>query len=230
MQSTSYTAPNSHHFQLPWKSPEPNFTARKSIPQKPQNRFKTLTLTNSLSIPLGYESEEGIDHVPPVPRPRPRPEPSSPGRLPVVIRRSDKVCRYFWDGSRLQLVCVDGSGSSFSFDFDDGFRKMFRLCGSAVRDFFIPKQVSENYMDYVKWKLLHRVFSSALQVLATQVIEFCIAFVKKRNWVWIVSLKFKGNCVDNLLSFGVIVCIQSALSSNVIDLFGVLVIMVLQWC
>lgn len=194
MQSTFYTAPNSHHFQLPWKSPESNFTARKSIPHKPQNRFKTLTISNSLSIPLGYESEEGIDHVPPVPGPRP--EPALPGRLPVVIRRSDKVCRYFWDGSRLQLVCVDGGASSFSFNFDDGFRKMFRLCGSSVRDFFIPKQVSGNYMDYVKWKLLHRVFSSALQVLATQVIKFCIAFVKKRNWVWIVSLKFKGNCVD----------------------------------
>ncbi|KAK7840169.1 protein root uvb sensitive 4 [Quercus suber] len=45
---------------------------------------------------------------------------------------------------------------------------MFRLCSSAVQDFFITKQVSGNYMDYVKWKLLHRVFSSALQVLATQ--------------------------------------------------------------
>uniref|UniRef100_A0A2N9GY57 Uncharacterized protein n=1 Tax=Fagus sylvatica TaxID=28930 RepID=A0A2N9GY57_FAGSY len=91
---------------------------------------------------------------------------------------------------RLQLVRVDGGASSFSFnfndgfrkmfklggalsfsfDFDDGFRKMFRLCGSAFRDFFIPKQVSGNYMDYVKWKFLHRVFNLALQVLATQVI------------------------------------------------------------
>ncbi|XP_075653426.1 protein root UVB sensitive 4-like isoform X1 [Castanea sativa] len=203
MQSTFYTAPNSHHFQLPWKSPEPNFTARKSIPQKPQNRFKTLTLTNSLSIPLGYESEEGIDHVPPVPGPRPRPEPASPGRLPVVIRRSDEVCRYFWDGSRLQLVCVDGSGSSFSFDFDDGFRKMFRLCGSAVRDFFIPKQVSENYMDYVKWKLLHRVFSSALQVLATQAMLRAIGIGYSRslpsaaalNWVLKDGLGRLSRCI-----------------------------------
>ncbi|GMY19347.1 protein root UVB sensitive 4-like, partial [Fagus crenata] len=89
---------------------------------------------------------------------------------------------------RLQLVRVDGGASSFSFDFDDGFRKMFRLggassflfdfndgfrkmfrlCGSAFRDFFILKQVSGNYMDYVKWKFLQRVFSLALQVLATQ--------------------------------------------------------------
>ncbi|KAK9990524.1 hypothetical protein SO802_025509 [Lithocarpus litseifolius] len=203
MQSTCYTAPNSHHFQLPWKSPELNFTARQSIPHKPQIGFKTLTLTNSLSIPLGYESEEGIDHVPPVPGPRPRPEPASPGHLPVVIRRSDKVCRYFWDGSRLQLVCVDGGASSFSFNFDDGFRKMFRLCGSAVRDFFIPKQVSGNYMDYVKWKLLHRVFSSALQVLATQAMLRAIGIGYSRslpsaaalNWVLKDGLGRLSRCI-----------------------------------
>ncbi|XP_054824695.1 protein root UVB sensitive 4 isoform X2 [Prosopis cineraria] len=35
-------------------------------------------------------------------------------------------------------------------------------------DFLIPQQVADSYMDYVKWKFLHRVFSSALQVLATQ--------------------------------------------------------------
>ncbi|GMY27445.1 protein root UVB sensitive 4-like [Fagus crenata] len=141
---------------------------QKSIHYKPQNRFKILTFTNSLRIPLGYELEEGVEQVF-----RPIPEPASPSRLLVVMR--------------LQLVRVDGDASSFlfdfndgfrkmfklggalsfSFDFDDGFRKMFRLCGSAFRDFFIPKQVSGNYMDYVKWKFLHRVFSLALQVLAT---------------------------------------------------------------
>ncbi|XP_028799198.1 protein root UVB sensitive 4 isoform X2 [Neltuma alba] len=35
-------------------------------------------------------------------------------------------------------------------------------------DFLIPQQVADSYMDYVRWKFLHRVFSSALQVLATQ--------------------------------------------------------------
>ena len=96
----------------------------------------------------------------------------------------------------MQLVCVDGGVSSFSFDFDDGFQKMFRLCSSAVQDFFIPKQVSGNYMDHVKWKLLHRVFSSALQVLATQVIKFCITILKKIYIYIIILLKFKGNGVD----------------------------------
>ncbi|KAG2724603.1 hypothetical protein I3843_01G024700 [Carya illinoinensis] len=161
MQSTSYTAPNSQHFSLPWKSPEPHFTTRKSTPFKSKSRFKTLTLTNSLRPSLDYEPEESIDKGP-------GPVTASPGRLPVVIRKSGRVSRYFWDGNCLRLVRVDGGASSFSFDFDDGFRKLFRILASAVRDFFIPKQVSESYMDYVKWKFLHRVFSSALQVLATQ--------------------------------------------------------------
>lgn len=170
MQATSYTAPNSHHLQRPWKSPGPHFTTRKVNPNKLQNRFKTLTFTNSLRTSLDYEPEEGIDKGS-----RPGLRPISLGRLPVVIRRSGRVSRYFWDGNCLQLVRVDGGASFFSFDFDDGFRKLFRILGSAVRDFFIPKQVNENYMYYVKWKFLHRVFSSALQVLATQVTELCIS-------------------------------------------------------
>ncbi|GMY11651.1 protein root UVB sensitive 4-like [Fagus crenata] len=191
MQSTFYTASNSHYFPSPWKSPEHNFTVRKSIHYKPQNRFKILTFTNSLRIPLGYEPEEGVEQVS-----GPRPEPASPGRLPVVIRKPGRVSRYYWDGNRLQVVRVDGGASSFSFDFDDGFRKMFRLCGSAFRDFFIPKQVSGNYMDYVKWKFLHRVFSSALQVLATQAMLRAIGIGYSRslpsaaalNWVLGFSL------------------------------------------
>jgi hypothetical protein len=68
----------------------------------------------------------------------------------------------------LELVAVGGGGGGSSYeDNDDG---LFRVFGCIVRDFFIPREVSENYMDYVKWKLLHRVFSSALQVLATQVL------------------------------------------------------------
>ncbi|KAM4123055.1 hypothetical protein ACB094_01G130600 [Castanea mollissima] len=199
MQSTFYTAYKSHQFPPPWKSLEPNCITRKSIPYyKPQNRFQTRTLTNSLRIPLGYEPEEDIELLP-----RPKPKAAPPSQLPVVIRRSGSVSRYFWDGNRLQLVCVDGGVSSLSFDFDDGFRKMFRLCSSAVRDFFIPKQVSGNYMDYVKWKLLHRVFSSALQVLATQAMLRAIGIGYSRslpsaaalNWVLKDGLGRLSRCI-----------------------------------
>ncbi|MCI66391.1 UPF0420 protein, partial [Trifolium medium] len=83
-------------------------------------------------------------------------------RLPFVIRSSTKVTRFFWNGSCLELVTVGGGGGgggSADEDNDDG---LFRVFGCIVRDFFIPREVTENYMDYVKWKLLHRVFSSAL--------------------------------------------------------------------
>ncbi|KAK4601173.1 hypothetical protein RGQ29_010652 [Quercus rubra] len=184
MQSTFYTAYNSHHFPPPWKSLEPNCITSKSIPYyKPQNRFKTLTLTNLLRIPLGYEPEEDIELLP-----RPKPKPAPPSRLPVVIRRSGSVFRYFWDGNHLQLACVDGGVSSFS---------------SAVQDFFIPKQVSGNYMDYVTWKLLHRVFSSALQVLATQAMLQAIGIGYSRslpsaaalNWVLKDGLGRLSRCI-----------------------------------
>lgn len=93
--------------------------------------------------------------------------------LPVAIRHSGTSSRYFWDGKELQLVSIDGS-SPFSIlsvsSFEDAVKKLGRVCGAAVRNFFLPREVSENYLEYVKWKFLHRVFSSALQVLATQVL------------------------------------------------------------
>ena len=72
----------------------------------------------------------------------------------------------------MELLCVDeeeDDSTSFCLGLDDGFWKLIRLTSSAAKDFFLPKQVSDNYISYVKWKFLHRVFSSALQVLATQV-------------------------------------------------------------
>lgn len=165
MQSAFYTASSSHQFQLPWKINETQFAAQRPVPKKLKTCFKAPTFTNSLRTSIGYEPEESLGK---------EPVPATPGRLPVVIRRSGRVSRYFWDGNCLQLVGVDAGAASFSFNFDDGFRKLYRICSLAVRDFFIPKQVSESYMDYVKWKFLHRVFSSALQVLATQVQTYVI--------------------------------------------------------
>lgn len=96
-------------------------------------------------------------------------------RLPVVITRSGEVSRYVWDGNCLRLVSFGGGDSGYSSvpfyldDFGGGSRRAARVCGKAVRDFFLPKQVTSNYVEYVKWKFLHRVSSSALQVIATQV-------------------------------------------------------------
>lgn len=104
--------------------------------------------------------------------------PSNGTHLPIVIRNSGRVSRYLLKGDSLELVCVDEdddgdySASFSALGLDDRFSKLIRLSSSAAKDFFIPKQVNDNYISYVKWKFLHRVFSSALQVLATQVIKF----------------------------------------------------------
>nr|XP_011465444.1 PREDICTED: protein root UVB sensitive 4 [Fragaria vesca subsp. vesca] len=190
MQSALYASPTSHHFLPSWKIPQPQFTA--SLPTK--LRIKAPTFTNSLRTSIGYDPEEALGDDPgPV-----------PGRLPVVVRRSGRVSRYFWDGECLQLVRVDGCAASFGgLDFEDGFRKVCRVCSCGVRDFFIPKQVSENYMSYVKWKFLHRVFSSALQVLATQAMFRAIGIGYSRslpaaaalNWVLKDGLGRLSRCV-----------------------------------
>nr|CAD1837987.1 unnamed protein product [Ananas comosus var. bracteatus] len=85
-------------------------------------------------------------------------------RFPVVVQGSGKALRYVWDGAQLRMVRLDRE----NVDHFDGFHKAFEGFVEAVRDVFIPRQVQENYMIYLKWKLIHRVFSSSLQVLATQ--------------------------------------------------------------
>ena len=81
-------------------------------------------------------------------------------------------------------MSVDGgrAAAASGVDFDD---RWLRACGSVVWDFFIPRGVTGNYVEYVKWKLLHRVFSSALQVLATQVLTLQGLFV-----CWLQKLFF----------------------------------------
>ncbi|KAK9129993.1 hypothetical protein Sjap_010480 [Stephania japonica] len=102
--------------------------------------------------------------------------PTAAIRLPLVIRESGSISRYLWDGTSLQLVRVDGDAANDWFDSDDWFHKLGRFCGTKVRDFFFPRQVERNYLEYVKWKFLHRVSSSALQVLATQAMFRAMGF------------------------------------------------------
>ncbi|XP_015890090.2 protein root UVB sensitive 4 isoform X1 [Ziziphus jujuba] len=194
MQSSFYTPTNTHHLPIPWKIPETQFTTQKCVPKTRKRPFRAFNITNSLRTSIGYEPEETVGK---------EPGHTKECRLPVVIQRSGKVSRYFWDGGSLQLVGVDGGATSFSFDFDDGFRRLYRICTMAVRDFFIPKKVSDNYMDYVKWKFLHRVFSSALQVLATQAMFRAIGVGFSRslpsaaalNWVLKDGLGRLSRCI-----------------------------------
>ncbi|KAK8497099.1 hypothetical protein V6N13_053288 [Hibiscus sabdariffa] len=189
MQSTIYYKPStSPDFQLPWKSSK--YPACKT----PKLFSKIPTLPNSLRTQITYELEEGVnnDGV----------QPSNPTKLPVVIRRYGKVLRCFWDGNSVRLLSVDAggsSGASFCFNLD----KAVEASNLAVRNFFIPKQVSENYIGYVKWKFLHRVFSSALQVLATQAMFRAIGIGYSRsltsaaalNWVLKDGLGRLSRCI-----------------------------------
>ncbi|XP_024013888.1 protein root UVB sensitive 4 isoform X2 [Eutrema salsugineum] len=129
-------------------------------------------------------------------------------RLPIVIKRSGKVSRYLLKGDSLELVCVDEDDDDDSTSFsalglDDGLWILIRLSSSAAKDFFIPKQVNDNYISYVKWKFLHRVFSSALQVLATQAMFRAIGIGQSRslassaafNWILKDGLGRLSRCI-----------------------------------
>ncbi|CAM8902117.1 unnamed protein product [Rhodiola kirilowii] len=105
--------------------------------------------------------------------------------LPLVIHRKGKALRYFWDGSRLQLLPLDASSSSSS-----SALQITELCCLALRNFFIPIKVPDNYIPYVKWKCLHRIFSSALQVLATQAMFRAIGVGYSRSFASAAALNW----------------------------------------
>jgi len=139
-----------------WNLPNP----KQPTPTKQNLIFRRFPVFSSLRTSLDCVSDGGVE----------KGSSSKPIRLPFVVRSPASVSRFFWTGNCLQVVSVDGGGSAASdVSFDDRWLRAF---GSVVWDFFIPRGVTGNYVEYVKWKLLHRVFSSALQVLATQVFTF----------------------------------------------------------
>lgn len=140
--------PTDHPHPISWNL----ITPKQPIPTSQNLIFTRLKAFSSLRTSLDCVSSDGggVDKI------------SQQIRLPFVVKSPNKVTRFFWNGGCLELVTVDGGAASGD---NDGLLKVF---GSVVRDFFIPREVNENYVDFVKWKLLHRVFSSALQVLATQ--------------------------------------------------------------
>ncbi|XP_027352530.1 protein root UVB sensitive 4 [Abrus precatorius] len=161
----------------------------KPINQKPI--LRRVVTFSSLRTSLDCVPDGGVDKSS---------RPTSPIRLPFVVKSSTKVSRFFWNGNCLQIVSVDGAAASSEVGLDD---RLLRLCGSFVRDFFIPRQVTGNYVDYVKWKLLHRVFSSALQVLATQAMFMAIGIgyssslpsAAALNWVLKDGLGRLSRCI-----------------------------------
>ncbi|KAH6806507.1 root UVB sensitive protein of unknown function [Perilla frutescens var. frutescens] len=170
----------------------------------PKTSVKPLAVSKSSNLSVNFNCEyQDEEWMKPLHSNQKNPENFD---LPVFIRHSGTISRYFWDGKELQLVSVDGNNkfSIWSFSsFEDGRKKLFRFCGAAVRNLFLPREVSENYLEYVKWKFLHRVFSSALQVLATQAMFRAIGIGYSRslpsaaalNWVLKDGLGRLSRCI-----------------------------------
>ncbi|KAF2536813.1 hypothetical protein F2Q68_00019339 [Brassica cretica] len=165
MHSSLKSNPSSRLFLNPSKSTPtryPIFTfPGKSSPNK--------SLRTSIDVQQEGASKKEEEHLLPS---------NGNRRLPIVIKTSGRVSRYFLKGDSFELVCLDDDTTSFS---HVGFLKLIKLSSSAAKDFFIPKQVSDSYVSYVKWKFLHRVFSSALQVLATQAMFRAIGIGQSRS-------------------------------------------------
>ncbi|CAI9110066.1 OLC1v1010029C1 [Oldenlandia corymbosa var. corymbosa] len=200
---------NSANFHLLWASSPYKFPSPK--PAKlvcPKTLLKPLSVSNSVRTSFNFQKDfdfEGENQNLKFEEPD-KGQPGNSYHLPIVIRESGTVLRYSWDGRSLKLVSLDGKSFSlwdFVVDFEDAARKLVRICGSALRDFFLPREVSENYKQYVKWKFLHRVFSSALQVLATQAMFRAIGIGYKRslpsaaalNWVLKDGLGRLSRCI-----------------------------------
>ncbi|KAL9229577.1 hypothetical protein vseg_005028 [Gypsophila vaccaria] len=135
---------------------------------------------------------------------------SSKLHLPIVIKRNGKKYRLLlYDSNSLEFVPVRHVNGSTS--FGDGVTKFV----GVVTDFFVPKNVTPNYIDYLKWKLLHRVFSSALQVLATQAMFRAIGVgyaqslpsAAALNWVLKDGLGRLSRCIYTA-------CVGSAFDTN----------------
>ncbi|XP_042066065.1 protein root UVB sensitive 4-like [Salvia splendens] len=173
-------------------------------PIDPKTSLKPLAVSKPSSIPFKFNHEyQEEEKIKPLHFGRESPKKFD---LPVVVHRSGTILRYYWDGHEMQLVSVGGV-SQFSIwkfsSFEDGMKKVGRVCGVAIRNFFLPREVNENYMKYVKWKFLHRVFSSALQVLATQAMFRAIGMGYSRslpsaaalNWVLKDGLGRLSRCI-----------------------------------
>ncbi|XP_047947745.1 protein root UVB sensitive 4 isoform X2 [Salvia hispanica] len=170
---------------------------RPAKPIDPKTSLKPLAVSKPSSIPFKFNHEyQDEQKIKPLHFAQESPKKFD---LPVVVHRSGTILRYFWDGNEMQLVSVGGV-TQFSIW---NFSSLGRVCGVAIRNFFLPREVNENYMEYVKWKFLHRVFSSALQVLATQAMFRAIGMGYSRslpsaaalNWVLKDGLGRLSRCI-----------------------------------
>ncbi|CAO2828264.1 unnamed protein product [Amaranthus hypochondriacus] len=192
------------NFQFSWKSSFPPILPLQIIPNS-----KTLFSNTTCSLFTSIKTSQNSNFQQPFIE---KDQYLLKTDLPVVVKKSGKDFKYFWNGNSLELICVDSEDTlSIVQGFEVGIRKFLRI----VRDFFIPKQVTENYIEYVKWKFLHRVFSSSLQVLATQAMFRAIGVghaqslssAAAMNWVLKDGLGRLSRCIYTA-------CVGSAFDTN----------------
>ncbi|KAL2603170.1 hypothetical protein R1flu_017177 [Riccia fluitans] len=114
-------------------------------------------------------------------------------KLPIYFHKEGQQFQYAWDGRAFFLEPVEtldpkvaGAVSIREF-YQLSTRKILR----TLRRTFVPEQVRPHYISYMKWKFLHRVLSSILQVQCTQAMLQAIGIGARRalpaaaglNWV-----------------------------------------------
>ncbi|XP_057868477.2 protein root UVB sensitive 4 isoform X2 [Cryptomeria japonica] len=109
--------------------------------------------------------------------------------VPILVHNKGVSLRYAWDGQYLLLE------KHLKILEAKSFKQFLKDCLRRVRlimlSLFVPEQVTSNYMDFLKWKFVHRIFSSAIQVQSTQAMLLAIGIGAKRslpsaaalNWV-----------------------------------------------
>jgi len=109
--------------------------------------------------------------------------------LPILVQNRGVCLQYAWDGQRLLLV--KDSRRHHTKSLRQFLKDHVKRLRSVVMTLFVPQQVQSNYIYYLKWKFVHRIFSSAIQFQATQAMLQAIGIGAKRsltstatlNWV-----------------------------------------------
>ncbi|KAH9301488.1 hypothetical protein KI387_013071, partial [Taxus chinensis] len=109
--------------------------------------------------------------------------------LPILVHKKGVSLQYAWNGqcflSEKDLKTREAKSLKHS------LKDYVRRARLSISSLFVPDQVPSNYMNYLKWKFVHRIFSSAIQVQATQAMLLAIGIGAKRslpsaaalNWV-----------------------------------------------
>eukprot|EP00884_Botryococcus_braunii_P016315 jgi/Botrbrau1/3367/Bobra.0337s0008.1 len=88
--------------------------------------------------------------------------------------------RFVWDGTRIRAVDVDQLKEGNNTSSVQWQQRLRRLNNTIFESLFPEKEaVTPDYWEYVRWRGLHRVFSSVMQNFATQSLLLAVGVGKK---------------------------------------------------